>query len=74
MKTITTVIKSKAIFSDDGEHRFLLHREWNEKKKSAMIIMINSNTTDTLNVDLTKMLVLNNLSMLDFGSVNIVNL
>ena len=25
----TTIIKSKAIFSDDKEHRLLLRKEWN---------------------------------------------
>lgn len=74
MQTETTILKSKVLFSDDKKHRFLLRREWNEEKKSAMIIMINPNTADTLNVDLTTMLVLNNLSALGFGSVNIVNL
>lgn len=74
MKEIATTIKSKAIFSDDGEHRLLLRREWEKEKKSAMIIMINPNSADTLNVDLTTMLVLNNLQKLGFGSVNIVNL
>lgn len=72
--TETTTIKSKAIFSDDKRHRVLLRKEWDRDKKSAMIIMINPNTADTLNYDLTTMLVLNNLNKLDFGSVNIVNL
>jgi hypothetical protein len=74
MQTETTILKSKVLFSDDKKHRFLLRREWNEEKKSAMVIMINPNTADTLNVDLTTMLVLNNLNKLGFGSVNIVNL
>ena len=74
MLTETTTIKSKAIFSDDKKHRVLLRKEWNRDKKSAMMIMINPNTADTLNHDLTTMLVLNNLNKLDFGSVNIVNL
>lgn len=74
MKEETKVIKSKALFSDDGQHRFLLRKEWNKNKKSAMIIMINPNTADTLNMDLTTMLVINNLNKLGFGSVNIVNL
>ena len=74
MKTETTTIKSKALFSDDGEHRLLLRREWDKNGKTAMVIMINPNTADTLNMDLTTMLVLNNLSVLGFGSVNIVNL
>jgi hypothetical protein len=74
MKTETTQIKSKALFSDDGLHRLLLRKEWDKNKKTAMIITINSNTADTLNMDLTTMLVINNLNKLGFGSVNIVNL
>ena len=74
MKTETTVMKSKALFSDDGEHRLLLRREWDKNGKCAMIIMINPNTADTLCMDMTTMLVLNNLYRLGFGSVNIVNL
>lgn len=70
----TTIIKSKAIFSDDKEHRLLLRKEWNNEKPSAMVIMINPNTADTVNFDMTTMLVLNNVSKLGFGSVNIVNL
>ncbi len=70
----TNVLKSKAIFSDDKKHRLLLKKEWDKNKKSAMIIMINPNTADTLNYDLTTMLVMNNLSNLGFGSVSIVNL
>ena len=43
----TTIIKSKAIFSDDKEHRLLLRKEWNSEKPSAMVIMINPNTANT---------------------------
>ena len=74
MKTETTVMKSKALFSDNGEHRFLLRKEWDNQKKSAMIIMINPNTADTVSMDLTTVLTINNLNKLGFGSVNIVNL
>ena len=74
MKTMTTNIKSKALFSDDEEHRLLLRKEWDKAKKSAMVIMINPNTADTLNMDLTTMLTINNLTALGFGAVNIVNL
>ena len=31
-------MKSKALFSDDGEHRLLLHREWDKNGKCAMIM------------------------------------
>ena len=40
----TTIIKSKAIFSDDKEHRLLLQKEWDSEKPTAMVIMINPNT------------------------------
>lgn len=74
MKTETTTVKSKALFSDDGQHRLLLRKEWDKNKKSAMVIMINPNTADTVNMDLTTVLTINNLNKLGFGSVNIVNL
>ncbi len=74
MKEETTIIKSKALFSDDGLHRFLLRKEWDNQKKSAMIIMINPNTANTVNMDLTTVLTINNLNKLGFGSVSIVNL
>ena len=74
MKSETSTIKCKAIFSDDKSHRMLLRHEWEKGGKSAMIIMINPNTAYTLCMDLTTMLTINNLSKLGFGSVNIVNL
>ena len=74
MKTENTTIKSKALFSDDGKHRLLLNKTWNKEGKSAAIIMINPNTADTVTMDLTTMLVMNNLNDLGFGSVSILNL
>ncbi|MCI5844511.1 MAG: DUF1643 domain-containing protein [Oscillospiraceae bacterium] len=74
MKIETTVIKSEAMFSEDKTHRLLLKKQWNSEKPSAMIIMINPNTADTIHFDMTTMLVINNLCKLGFGSVNIVNL
>ena len=68
------VLKCKAIFSDDKTHRLLLRKEWDKDKPNAMIITINPNTADTLNYDITTMLIINNLSALGFGSVSIVNL
>lgn len=74
MKTETTTVKCKVLFSDDKTHRLLLRKEWDKNKPTAMVIMINPNTADTMNIDMTTMLVLNNLNALGFGSVNIVNL
>ncbi len=74
METETSNIRSKAIFSDDGEHRLLLWKEWDKDKPTAMIIMINPSTADDLISDNTTMLVMNNLHRLGYGCVNIVNL
>lgn len=66
--------RSKALFSDDKKHRLLLSKTWNKDGKTATIIMINPNHADTVAMDLTTMLVINNLNALGFGAVNIVNL
>lgn len=74
MQSEKTTIKSEAVFSDDGKHRFLLHKEWDKNKPKATIIMINPHSADTLNCDMTTMLVINNLNELGYGSVDIVNM
>ena len=74
MLTESITLKSKAIFSDNKKHRLLLHKEWDKSKPMATIILINPNTADTLNVDTTTMLIINNLNELGFGSVDIVNM
>ena len=74
MITETSTIKSKAVFSDDKKHRLLLKKEWDKSKPTATIILINPNTADTLNVDTTTLLIINNLNKLGFGSVDIVNM
>ncbi len=74
MKTITSTISNEAVFSDDNRHRLLLRKMWDNKKPTAMIIMINPNSADELSSDTTTMLVMNNLHKLGYGSVDIVNL
>ena len=74
MKTEKSVISNETVFSDDGLHRLLLRKQWDNEKLSAMIIMINPNSADNLSMDMTTMLVVNNLNRLEFGSVDIVNL
>lgn len=72
--TQKTTIKTEAHFSEDGKHRYLLKKEWNKAKKKAMVIMINPSSADGMVIDHTTMYVINNLSKLDFGSVDIVNM
>ncbi|WIF94454.1 DUF1643 domain-containing protein [Caminicella sporogenes] len=72
--TQKSTIKTEAHFSKDGKHRYLLKKEWNKNKKKAMVIMINPSSADGMLIDPTTMYVINNLSKLDFGFVDIVNM
>jgi hypothetical protein len=74
MQTEKSVMKTEAIFSDDRKHRYLLRKEWDSKKKKAVVIMTNPSAADTFTLDYTTMYILNNLTKLDFGSVDIVNM
>lgn len=74
MRTEKSIMSNETLFCDDGIHRLLLRKKWDNEKPSAMVIMINPNSADNLNMDMTTMLVVNNLNKLDFGSVDIVNL
>jgi hypothetical protein len=67
-------IQSKAVFSKDGKHRYLLERVWNEQKKKATIIMINPSIANELKTDITVCKVMNFLIDKDFGALRIVNL
>ncbi|WP_195513947.1 DUF1643 domain-containing protein [Turicibacter sanguinis] len=66
-------IRSEAVFSDDYTHRFILRKEWNKEKKKAVVIMIQPNTSDPYELDLTTVRVINNLNRLDYGYVDLVN-
>jgi hypothetical protein len=66
-------LKTEAVFSENKEHRYLLKKEWDKNKKKAMIIMINPSTADSMLIDRTTMYVINNLSQLGYGSVDILN-
>lgn len=74
MKNDKIVMKSESVCSDDGLHRILLRKEWDRNKPSATIIMIAPSIAKSIEMDLTTMLVVNNVYQLGFGSVNIVNL
>lgn len=74
MLTEKSTLKTEAVFSKNKLYRYLLRKEWNNKKKKAMVIMINPSSADTLTLDYTTLYTLNNLQTLNFGSVDIVNL
>ena len=74
MKVEKTILKTEAIFSDDRKQRYMLRKEWDKSKDKATVIMISPSSADSIVIDLTTQLVINNLSQLGFGSVDIVNL
>jgi hypothetical protein len=69
-----TVLKTEAYFSDDKKQRYLLRKEWEKSKDRACVLMINPSDADGIVIDLTTQLVVNNLSRLDYGSVDILSL
>lgn len=74
MKTITTTLTTEAIFSDDGNQRYLLKKTWDKDKPSLAIIMLAPSEASGIALDSTTLLVLNNACRLGYGSVAILNL
>lgn len=74
MFTEKVLLKTETVFSDDRRNRYLLRKEWDTKKPRATIIMTNPSAADLMTMDYTTLYILNNISKLDFGAVDIVNL
>ena len=74
MNTLSTMLATTAIFSDDGKKRYLLKKVWNKEKPKLAIIMLVPSEAAGIELDNTTMLVLNNASRLGYGSVTILNL
>lgn len=69
-----STMQTTAVYNDDKTHRYLLCKEWNEKLPEAMVLMLSPSVANTVSVDRTTMLVLENLERLNYGKVSIVNL
>lgn len=74
MKSITTVLTTEAVFSDDGLKRYILKKVWDESKPQLAIIMLAPSDASSVSLDNTPMLVLNNSFRLGYGGVTILNL
>ena len=74
MKTEVTELRTEAVYSDDGEKRYLLLKLWDEKKPKLAIVMLAAGSADGIQLDTTTQLVVNNAARLGYGSVAIVNL
>lgn len=70
----SSTVKSEAHFSDDGLHRYLLKRVWDESKPNALIIMLNPSYAGEVKCDYSSMRALNYLVDKGYGSMTIVNL
>lgn len=74
MLTEKSTLKTEARFSDDRSYRYVLSKEWNNKKPRALVIMTNPSSAGEIVLDMTTLYTLNNLVALDYGAVDIVNL
>ncbi len=74
MITEKSVMKTEARFSEDRTYRYVLSKEWNNKKPRAMVVMINPSSAGEIILDLTTLYTINNLVALDYGAVDIVNI
>lgn len=68
-------LRCEAVFNEDHTHRFLWKRIWDEKLPLAGVIMLNPCQSDGILLDVTSMLVMNNVAQLEgYGGVEVVNL
>lgn len=68
-------IFNESIFSDDGNHRYLLTRVWNNELPSVTIIMLNPSYADELMWDWSSMRIMNYIvGCKKYGGIDIVNL
>ncbi len=74
MNTITTVLTTEAVFSQDNTKRYLLKKTWDTSLPKLAIIMLAPSIASGIEMDATTNLVLNNAVAHGFGSVSIINL
>jgi len=67
-------METKIILDDTEKHRYLLEKTWDTDKGIAAILMLYPCSSVPEEMDLTTMLVINNLRKMDYGSVRIVNI
>lgn len=67
---------TRAVFSEDKSHRYLLSKEWDASLANAVVIMLQAGKSNALIQDVTTCNIINCVSQLDdkYGGVSIVNL
>ena len=73
MNTIKSTIHTEAIFSNDKD-RYLLKKTWDEKKPACTVITMYPHLDGVLSLDLTTVLILNQLANSERYGVYLVNL
>lgn len=74
MKTIKNTLKTEVTYDDEMKNKYLIRKEWDKSKKKALVIMKSAGQADEIVQDQTTMYVINNLSKLEYGVAEIVNL
>lgn len=72
LKKVSSIIKTTATYSKDGQYRYILEKCWDEKGKKAVLISLSAGKANELFCDYTTMFIQNALSK-DFGTVTILN-
>lgn len=71
---VKSTLRTESHFTDDGRHRLLLKKVWNSKQPLVTVITKFPNYDGDIKVDLTTQLIINNVSDMGFGGVQMVNL
>ena len=74
MRITKSMIKTEVTYDDEMKNKYLIRKEWDKDKKKALVIMKNAGQADEIVQDQTTMYVINNLSKLEYGVVDIANL
>lgn len=74
MKIIKSTIRTEVTYDEEMKNKYIIKKEWDKNKKKALVLMKNTGQADEIIQDQTTMYVMNNLSKLEYGVVNIVNL
>ena len=71
---MAATIKVELTESDDAKHRYVLYKEWDDKKPICTIVTLYPGLAEIVLTDTTQMLITNHLYQLGYGSFYSVNL
>ncbi len=73
LKNTSITMTTSVISSKDNKFRYILKKEWNSKKKTALVISLSAGKANEVFCDYTTTFIINALNELDYGSVTIMN-